>query len=165
MMMRLNIVILLILLGFQSKAHPVHFMVTNISVDSIIHVEMEISINDLVSVLSHNSHSHHAGHSEAHHSHNPTDSLVWKYIVNNFKLESGDNCITMNEYSIKYGKEKCIVTCSTGIVSELKELKIKSTLFLNIFYDYKNLIIVSKGDFEKGIDLKFDKTEETIIFQ
>jgi maltodextrin utilization protein YvdJ len=94
---------------------------------------------------------------------NQHKELILAYIDTNFKLEANINTKLKLEITYwKYQEDALWFSFEIQVKDEIKMLKITNTLFLDLYFDQKNLVILKTKDKELGYQFDYKTSEKEI---
>jgi len=94
---------------------------------------------------------------------NQHKELIIAYFNTNFKLETNASTklkLEITEWKIQ--EDALWFSFEIQMKDEIKMLKIKNTLFLDLYFDQKNLVILKTKDKELGYQFDYKTTEKEI---
>jgi len=89
--------------------------------------------------------------------------LIYAYFENNFKFEANTNTkLKLEITDWKYQDDALWFSFEIKVKDEIKMLKITNTLFLDLYFDQKNLVILKTKDKELGYQFDYKTTVKEI---
>ncbi len=152
-----------LMLGFMlvigsAAAHPLHLSITNISIeDNQGTIVIKVFADDFNEVIQHNA---------AHNSLVDTafGAMLVNYVTHHFKLWHGKKQVTLNYMAHHKADLSYYITFSFKWHPKYSQMSIENALFANWFFDQKNIVIVSYGSIEKGLEFTANKTQALVDF-
>jgi hypothetical protein len=150
----------------MARAHPIHVSVMNIVIDTEnkqAAISIKIYRDDLSIALSH---AHNTPIAIVDTLNDQYIQLIANYLKKHVKIESnGENIFKFDTIHSEIEHDICWIELTINYQHELQQLRITNSLLTDIYYDQSNLVIVSKGDAEKGLMFNYSIIKQSISFQ
>lgn len=158
-MLAQNQIVVLFLLYAALALHPLHITITNIDYNKKEgHIDISIKLfkDDLALVLS----QKYKQQIDLEKEQKPgeSDSVIARYVEENFKLEIDQQKVMLNLKDKKIDHEAVWLTYNIDMKHKVGELKIENSLLTDLYNDQKNLVIVNFDSRQKGFTLSKDES-------
>lgn len=155
--------IFILLIGIFNSMHPVHVSITNmdyIAEENKVTLSFKVFEDDIQLLFNHLY--------QINIDFNNPESLkkyqnkVDEYFSTHFEIR-GEQPYTLSFQKIKKENDSIWFYYETKIDANPKNFEIRNTLFLDLYFDQKNMLIFTYNEFEKGYLFNLNQTKQMII--
>jgi len=151
----------LVFLVEVASSHPLHLSVTTVEIsDTTMHLLIKVFQDDFLNLL----HSNYGDSICYDDTTRQVTKAIQSYIESHLLIESEKIPVTFQLKDFHIEDVSLWINLTAETRHSSRNMTIQNTLFTDWFNDQKNLVIVTYGDQEQGLEFNTDKTRQSLTF-